>query len=193
MANKPLHWSIAHGTFGAPERNWYPWLTWQGIRHGTVVRVPRLPTPKNQSYATWHAAFEDQAGPIDERSVVIGHSTGVPFLLRYLQESQARIAAAFFVSGFAMELPLVGHEELRPLLKSFVDFDFDGSKIAPLAPVMQCFHGDNDDVVPFAAGLGVAKLLGCPMETIKGGRHLNTEAGIFEFQELLRAIQSVPA
>jgi predicted alpha/beta hydrolase family esterase len=188
----PLRWIVAHGTLGAPERNWFPWLTWQGIKAGTKVRVPRLPTPTNQSYENWLRAFDEQVGALDDRCVVIGHSTGVPFLLRTLQERQIRVAAGFFVSGFVDELPRNDIlEPMRPLIASFVDFGFDGAAVSKLITTTRCFHGDNDDIVPLEWGQRVATAMACPMEIVAGGRHLNTEAGLFEFPALLRAIEQV--
>ena len=191
--NDQPKWTIAHGTLGAPERNWFPWLTWQGVRAGVRVRVPRLPTPTGQSFDAWAREFDAQAGPIDERTVIIGHSTGVPFFLQYLQRTGRRAGAAFFVSGFAEPIEISAHPEMKPLLKTFVAFDFDFPQIRALLGSAACFHGDDDEIVPLAAGQRVADGLGCPLHVVKGGKHLNTEAGRFEFPELLAQIEFATA
>lgn len=185
-----LSWTVAHGTLGAPERNWFPWLTWQGIRAGVRVRVPRLPTPQNQSFESWARAFDEQAGPLNEHTIVIGHSTGVPFLLQLLQRRSTKVAAAFLVSGFAEALPIEQRPEMRPLIQSFVDFPFDGAVLRRLAGRFECFHGADDEIVPLAAGERLARLLKCPLRVIPEGRHLNTEARLFEFPALLEAVQN---
>lgn len=192
MANPSIsrfsRWVVAHGTLGAPERNWFPWLTWQGIRAGVQVRVPRLPTPHGQSFESWAQAFDAQAGPIGRDTIVIGHSTGVPFLLQYLQRRRIEVGAAFLVSGFISGLDDERYPELKPLLESFIDFDFDGGALRELCPEFRCFHGDDDEVVPLARGQEVARLLEAPLEVIAGGRHLNTESRLFEFPVLLSAL-----
>ena len=179
------HWIVAHGTLGAPERNWFPWLAWQGLRNGKTVRVPRLPTPHDQSYDSWNDAFVRQAPALGTHVALIGHSTGVPFLLQHLQRTGQKAGRVVLVSGFVGPLDFSAHPELEPLVRTFVDFPFDWEKLRGLATSYHCFHGDDDDLVPLALGQRVADGLGVPLAVIPGGQHLNTEAKRFEFDEIL--------
>ena len=40
---------ILHGAYGAPDTNWFPWLSDHLMRSGHDVSVPKLPTPEGQS------------------------------------------------------------------------------------------------------------------------------------------------
>ena len=182
-------WIVAHGTLGRPERNWFPWLTWQGLVEGKSVVVPRLPTPGGQSFESWSNAFDQQIGaPIDNATALIGHSTGVPFLLRYLQRANQKVARVALVSGFAEPLDLSAYPEMQSLLRTFVDEDFNWSHLRTLCAQYICFHGDDDDVVPVEKGAAVARGLKVPLRLISGGKHLNTEAKRFDFVELRDAL-----
>lgn len=40
---------IVHGKENGPEGNWFPWLKTFMEKHGHNVKVPKFPTPKNQT------------------------------------------------------------------------------------------------------------------------------------------------
>jgi hypothetical protein len=187
---------IVHGTRSAPERSWFPWLTWQLLRHQVQVVVPRLPTPRDQSLTSWTSAFAAQVAPVDESTLLIGQSTGCPFLLHLLAGPGPAVAGTVLVAAFSRPLAI---EEGRALIASFVAGPFDWAAIRRRAGRPVCFHGDDDPVVPLACGREVAGALGAPLEVVRGGGHLNTAAGFLEFPALLAwirgqfALPGVPA
>ena len=95
------------------------------------------------------------------------------------------------VSGFVGPLPESTPAKLRSLVATFIDFPFDGRQLRQKCSSFRCFHGDDDDVVPLAAGRAVAELVGAPLTVVPGGRHLNTEAGVFEFPALLQELEKI--
>ena len=50
---------IIHGSYGSPEKNWFPWLKEELKKSGINTFVPRFPTPKNQNLDTWANVFKD--------------------------------------------------------------------------------------------------------------------------------------
>src|SRR5262245_43941943 len=121
LKGKQMQVIIVHGTTSRPERSWFPWLAWQLLRLGHEVYVPRLPTPQNQTYDSWKSAFKAQTPIVEEQTVLVGHSTGTIFLLRYLSELKpVELAGLFLVSSFDQKLTVPSRPELEPIVNAFV-------------------------------------------------------------------------
>ncbi len=88
---------ILHGTddtredvFAAPNSlsnmHWFPWLQWELIKQGILTQTPEMPNPWDDqvNYDEWAMVFEQF--PINQYSVLIGHSWGGGFLLKYLSQ-----------------------------------------------------------------------------------------------------------
>ena len=102
---------IVHGTYGSPEKNWFPWLKTELEKQGCKVYVPEFPTPENQSLDNWLNVFKDYEKFLTKDTIVVGHSLGPVFLLNVLEKASAnkQIKGAFFVAGF---LGLINNSQL---------------------------------------------------------------------------------
>lgn len=178
---------IIHGTKGSPEGNWFPWLKRELEARGHEVYVPHFPTPENQSSAEWCKTLKDQAPVFDGDTVLVGHSCGATHILHVLEEAREPMAKTVLVSGFIDKL---GNPEYDTLNKTFIERNFNWEKIRRNAGKLYMFHGDNDPYVPLPFAQRLANKLKAPLTIIKGGGHLNAEAGYTEFPEILNAIIS---
>jgi len=52
------------------------------------VLLPQMPNPRNAKYLEWRLWFERILGVLDKEIILIGHSLGGMFLLKYLEESK---------------------------------------------------------------------------------------------------------
>ncbi len=165
---------IIHGTGGAPEGNWFPWLAAKLREHGTEVLVPRFPTPEGQNLQAWLRVFADIAGPLTPGDVLVGHSIGAAFALRLLERAETRIRAVFLIAGFSSQL---GDPAFDPYTVTFMKAPFDWQKILRNSGSFFVYAGDIDPYVPrrftteLAAGVGSSPVI------IPGGGHLSAESG----------------
>ena len=65
-------------------RHWRPWLTKQLIINDIHAWAPEVPRPYELNYAEWVREFERY--DIDEQTILVGHSCGGGFLVRWLTE-----------------------------------------------------------------------------------------------------------
>jgi hypothetical protein len=65
--------------------HWIPWLQKQLIVRGYNCQTPEMPAPYAPDYHVWKGLFDIY--PVDENTVLAGHSCGGGFLLRYLSEN----------------------------------------------------------------------------------------------------------
>jgi len=175
---------IFHGVGGHPEENWFPWVKSELEKMGWQVVVPQFPNASRPTLASWLRDFDQYADLIDEKSILIGHSLGATFILRFLESYSGKIDTAAFVAGPIAKL----HNDFDSLIASFIDHPFDWEKIRMKANRFVAFYGDNDPYVPLVQGKELAGKLHAHLTIVPGGGHLNEGSGHFSFPEILTAL-----
>ena len=72
------------------DKHWIPWIQRELSRRGIPVRIPRLPNPWAPDYGAFKKEFEKY--PVSENDILVGHSCGCAFLVRWLGDSKQKIA-----------------------------------------------------------------------------------------------------
>ena len=104
MGTEKINCIIVHGSPRSPE-HWVPigakkrWMTWVKAelkKKGIEAFTPSMPVPWQPVYKDWKAEFEKL--PVNENSILIGHSAGGAFLPRWLGENQQHIKKLILVA-----------------------------------------------------------------------------------------------
>lgn len=176
---------IIHGAYGHPGANWIPWLKKELKKLGHDVFVPHFPTPRDQNLENWLNIFDKYKDKLQD-SIMVGHSLGVPFILRVLEKYNKPIKTAFFVAGFASSIE---HPDFTEINRSFVEPEFDWSKIKDNCKNFYLWHSNNDPYVPLKYGEEIAKNLDIKLELIKNAGHFNHESDYNEIEFLLEKMK----
>ncbi len=183
---------IIHGSYGFPERNWFPWLKNEIENLGHKAIVPRFPTPEGQNFENWKRILLQEAGPLDASTILIGHSVGAGFILSLLDDAESMplgpVRAAFLIAGFTGTLGLPDYDEINA---TFVGRSFDWPRIKEHCDEFFVINGDDDPYVPLEKGRQIADLLSVTHELITGGGHLNQDAGFTTFPQLMDKVRSI--
>ena len=75
---------------------WLPWLQQQFLRAGWQCQTPELPHPYRPSYAEWKETFE--CFKPQKLSLLVGHSAGGGFAIKYLQEHKLKLEKLILVA-----------------------------------------------------------------------------------------------
>ena len=64
--------------------HWFPWLQWELVKNGILTQTPEMLNPyiDGMDYDKWADIFSKFK--INDNSILIGHSAGAGFLLKYL-------------------------------------------------------------------------------------------------------------
>ncbi|MFH0853417.1 MAG: alpha/beta hydrolase [bacterium] len=129
---------ILHGTGDSPESFWYPYVK-RGLEHrGYSVWIPRLPQ-SDKPKLELQLPFLLQDGEFMDKTVLIGHSAGVPLALSVLQKLQKKIKQAILVAGFVTPL-----EEGDGGPNLILQDQYDWERISKHVQDIFFIHSDND-------------------------------------------------
>jgi len=82
------------------DKNWIPWIKQELEKINIEVETPLMPTPWAPDYKKFKAEFDKY--DVDENTILIGHSCGCAFLVRWLGETKKSIAKLILVAPWKM-------------------------------------------------------------------------------------------
>jgi predicted alpha/beta hydrolase family esterase len=180
---------LVHGFKGAPNGGWRPWLMSELGKKDIYACALPMTTPDKPEKDEWVKTIKDAVGVPNEDIFLVGHSLGVPAILRYLEtlNKEEMIGGAVLVSGPAFEIKKAGYE----MVNTFLSGSFDFKYIQKVCKKFTIIHGDNDTAVPFSDGEYLAENLSCDLIPILNGGHLNGSAGWRELPPLLESLEKM--
>lgn len=99
-------------------KHWMPWIQRQLILKNILAQTPELPEPFDPKYESWSLIFDQFV--INKDTMLIGHSCGAGFLLRWLSEHKVSVGKVALVAPFLDP----DHDEVKSNLFDFaVDHD----------------------------------------------------------------------
>ena len=177
---------IIHGFRGMPNGGWRPWLMGELSKNHIYACALPMPNPDNPVKEEWVKIVKNAIKDPSDEIFLVGHSLGVPTILRYLEtlNKDYKIGGAVLVSGPAFKIKNLGYDSVN----SFLDDPFDFDYIKSICKNFVIIHGDNDENVPFSEGEYYKDIFSCELISIKNGGHLNGSAGFFQLPEALESL-----
>lgn len=160
--------------------HWLPWIQRQLLLKDILAQAPEMPTPYAPTYEGWKSIFE--MFPLNEDTILIGHSCGGGFVLRYLSENDIKVGKVVLVA------PWIDTDQT--LISKMFDFTIDPN-VADKTKELVIFNSKDDKE-------NIQKSFNLIKERVKGARivefenmghfifkHMGTEA----FPELLKEFE----
>ncbi|MBI4991507.1 alpha/beta hydrolase [Candidatus Gottesmanbacteria bacterium] len=189
MKNTKVNCIIVHGcpADSSEEKNkeyakhWMPWIKKKLISRGIKTEIPLIPEPWNPDYEKFKDEFEKYK--VSEETILIGHSCGCAFLVRWLGDSKRKIKKLILVAPW--KIPNVGDGGYR---KKFYIYPIDeGIKQRVKNIVM--FTADNEEENGKKSLEIFHKDLGGKIIELKGrGHYCFEDMGTEKFPELLKEV-----
>jgi leucyl-tRNA synthetase len=193
LSNKISNVVIVHGSPSKSEKSmnektrtydkhWMPWLKSKLEERGIKTEIPLMSEPWEPKYNEWKKILKRL--DIDENSVLIGHSSGGGFLVRWLGETNKKIKKLILVA------PAIIHsgqyKSLEDLLKFKINEKIkDNIKEIVIFVSNEDSKGIKESVKIFSDSLNVK-----PIELIGKGHFTMGDMGTEEFPELINEIFS---
>lgn len=159
--------------------HWLPWLQQQLLLHDVLAQTPELPEPYAPDYNKWLGVFS--RFDVNNQTILVGHSCGGGFLLRWLSENKVNAKQLILVA------PWLDPE--RILISEMMEFDLD-TGIANRVGKINLFYSDNDSGdVNTSVDMVKSKLPKTDMHLLRGlGHFTKNDMGRVDFPELLNQI-----
>lgn len=155
-------------------------------KHNIYACAVSMPAPDEPVCDEW---VKEISRHIDinknDEMYLVGHSLGVPAILRYLEKTGAKnIHGAVLVSG-----PSEKNDNRK--IDSFLEKPFDFENIKSKCKNFSIIHGDNDSNVPLNNAETLSKELNGELVVVKNGGHLNGSAGWLSLPQCLEALRKM--
>lgn len=166
--------------FSPSNEHWFPWLQHQLLLNDILTQTPELPRPYEPVYKDWKKVFEQFL--IDENTILVGHSCGAGFLVRYLSENKIKVGKVVLVA------PYLGNKEENKDVE-FFDFKID-SDLPERTQGLAIFNSkdDNEEIQKSVEKIR-SEILGVNYREFENHGHFcSGEMKSREFPELLEEV-----
>lgn len=139
---------LLHGYNGIP--NIFYWLKEELEKMGLIVIMPILPTQENVRYSIWKDKFNKYKKELDGEIIVIAHSCGNPFIIKYFKEYDLNIRLYISMAGFSNLFTVDWSEDLNKAIKDLLPTEEEILNFKNKVQKKHCIFSDNDHVVPLS-------------------------------------------
>lgn len=162
------------------DKHWIPWIRNELERKGIKVETPLMPAPWAPDYEKFKAEFEKCE--VTENTILVGHSCGCAFLVRWLGETKKKVLKLILVAPW--KIP----DEDDEFRKSFYTYPIDETIKSRVGEIIMFTADDEgadgkESLKIFHEALG-----GEVIELKNHGHYTMGDMGTSEFPELLETI-----
>jgi len=162
------------------DKHWIPWINKKLSEKKIETFVPLMPEPWAPNYKNWRKKFDRL--PVNEDSILIGHSCGCAFLVRWLGEIKQKINKLILVAPW--KIPDKGDE----YGKAFYEYPINESIKGRVNKIVMFTANDEEDDGKKSLKI-YNKALGGEIIELKGHGHFTLgDMGTKQFPELLNKV-----
>ena len=162
------------------EKHWMPWAKKELIAKGIQTESPLMPTPWEPEYEKFKKEFEKHE--VDENTILIGHSCGTAFLVRWLGETKQKIFKLILVAPWKI------NDEGDKFREKFYTYPIDET-IKDRVKEIIMFTSDNEEDAGKESLKIYHQALDGQIIDLKGrGHYTRNDMGTEEFPELIEAV-----
>jgi len=162
------------------DKHWIPWTKKQLIANNIQTETPLMPTPWEPDYEKFKKEFEKYE--VNENTILVGHSCGCSFLVRWLGETKRKILKLILVAPWKIE------EDANDLEKAFYEYPID-STIKDRVQEIIIFTSNNEEEGGKKGLEMFHKAIGGEIINLEDhGHYCLDNMGTEEFPELLEVI-----
>ena len=162
------------------DKHWIPWIKKKLEERQIKTTTPLMPEPWEPKYVKWKEIIDKL--DINEDSILIGHSSGGGFLVRYLGDTRKKVSKLILVA------PAIIHSGNYKPLNDLLKFEIN-PRVKNLAKDILIFTSNDDSKGILKSVEIFSKELDCKIIELQGrGHYTMGDMGTTEFPELLEKI-----
>jgi len=159
--------------------HWFPWLQKQLLIKDITTQTPEMPEAYAPYYNKWKTEFERL--PVNGDTILVGHSCGGGFLLRWLTENNLQVGNVVLVAPWL--------DPNREKTTDFFDFEIDSSIINRTTKLSLFVSNDDESDILKSVDIIKAAIPNIKITTFENKGHFTfDEMGTDKFPELLEEV-----
>ena len=162
------------------DKHWIPWIKRELIANGIKTETPLMPTPWEPDYERFKKKFAKYN--INDNTILIGHSCGCAFLVRWLGETKKRINKLILVAPW--KIP----DKNNKFRKEFYEYTVDKMIKSRVKDIIMFTSDDEEEDGKKSLKIFYDALGGKVIELKGRGHYTLGDMGTEEFPELLEKI-----
>ena len=182
---------IIHGFNGDTTYTFGPWLKQILENKGFTVYMPSFPIRSEASFEKWSRILDDYKNEIKKDSIIIAHSIGNPFIIRYLANNKLNVNTYISIAGFCQTFIVEGREDLNNAFEDFKVKKHHIESIKDTVPIRYSLYGDKDHVIPIDILKNFVEQLESVPVFIEGIGHMGNRDNVKEIPKLAEIIKNV--
>ncbi len=158
--------------------HWIPWLQAQLLKNEIIAHTPEVPHSFDRNWEVWKREVERYE--INENTILIGHSTGAGFFVKYLS-----INADLKIDKLILVAPWLDPDHTKTK-NFFDDFEIDSDLASRTREIVVFGSGNDEQSVMKSIEIIRAKVKGVKYREFPGYGHFTTsDLKTHKFPELL--------
>lgn len=178
---------LIHGYNGIPKI--YEWLKEELTKLGYNVIVPEFPPREGVVYKSWKSILEKYKEQIKSDSVIVAHSIGNEFIIKYLNENNLDIDLYISLAGFLRYFETEGKEDLNRACKEFLATPNEIENFKKKSNKRYSIYSNNDHIVPLDILEDYPKSINAIPVFIKNIGHMGKKSGLEEIPKVIEIIE----
>lgn len=178
---------MIHGYNGIPKI--YNWLKDELEKREYKVIVPEFPSADGVIYDNWNEILDNYKNEFNKDTIVIAHSIGNEFIIKYLVKNNISIKLYISLAGFAECFEWEDKPDLNRAVKEFLVSNEEIEEFKRLVDKKYSIYSDNDHIVPFDVLEKYPKVINSRAILIRGIGHMGKKSGLESIPEVLKLIE----
>jgi len=154
---------LLHGFNGPPPL--FKWIKEEVEKLGYHLIMPILPIQDNVRYDAWKKEFESIRKDLGDELIVIAHSIGNSFIIKYQNEFNFDIILYIALAGFSDIFVTEGRDNLNKAVKDMIPSKEEINNFKNSIKNKHCIYSIDDHLIPL-------EILKKHVENIKGQEHI---------------------
>lgn len=178
---------LIHGINGVPKI--FEWLKAELEKFGYQVIMPSFPVQEGTVYEKWKRIMDEYRRFINENSIIVCHSIGNEFIIKYLAQNEIKIDTYIGLAGFAEIFYNEDKDVLNAAVERFAVNQDEKRDFVALTGKRYAIYSDNDHIVPLEVLERYPKEVDAEPIFIPGIGHMGKRSGLEEMPELLGLVK----
>jgi len=178
---------LIHGYNGIPKI--FEYFKTELIKMGYEVIMPSLSVQQEISFNRWESELEKLKIPA-EVSLLIAHSVGNEFMIRYCAKHGLKVELYIGLAGFVESFTHDGRDDLNTVIAKMQCNEQEITRFKELSANRYAIYSNNDHIVPYNILQDFPKTISAMPIMIPNIGHMGKKSGLEKLPEVVQIVRT---